>query len=74
MSDSDRSSGEKVAGTLYAVVGLAWIAVMVWERFDPDGPREAFQRFKSWRVERRRQQAEWVRQWAEIAELPEVEE
>ena len=62
---------------LYALVSLAWMGLIVWERLDPDGPQDAWQRLREavtrqWQEYRGYREA-MQRTLEEISELPEAE-
>lgn len=62
---------ERVAGGVYLTLGVGWLAVLLWERLDPDGPRDLWRRIVELRDQRRAYQEAMSRTLADIDSLPE---
>lgn len=67
MADSPQRTVERA----YALVALAGMILVVWERLNPDGPREAWARFRSKLAEYRAYRAAMQQTLDEIHDLPE---
>ena len=58
---------------LGSLVAIAWLCVLVWERLDPDGPQEAWDRAVQAWAEYRGYREAMERTLDEIRSIPEAE-
>lgn len=58
--------------TVYGLIALGGLVIVIWERLNPDGPQDAWQRLQSRWQEYRGYREAMQRTLDEIADLPEA--
>jgi hypothetical protein len=69
---SETSRTERVCQLVYLSAAALWFGLLVWERLDPDGPQQAWTRFRERSAEYLRWRRSLRRTLDDIESLPET--